>query len=179
MVNRDIEEIRTDRLDSRIHLSYDIASINVKGTMLRKKAKKPYPLLIVLIAAVVLSLPFVHLHPRLSHADDLGEHSHAGVIHTIFSSDSPSNPSSSVDGLNSGYSVELSRTAINLNLFSQRLLTETISKVLPAVWTSSDFFVSSPISIYTSLTRSNVLSPHSSWMGSLPFLRGPPFLAFS
>ena len=170
--------MRTDRLDSRRQLSYHCFLIDMKRTKLQKKAKNFYLFCVMLIAAAVLSLPFVHLHPRLTHADHFGEHSHATVLHTIFSSDNPNNPSTSVDGLNSHYSAELSRTAINLNLFSQRLPTETICNVLTAVWASSDFFLS-PISIYTSLIRSNVLSPHSSWMGSLPFLRGPPFLEFS
>ena len=75
---------------------------------------------VILLAALTLSLPFVHLHPRLTHADDLGEHIHSGVIHTIFSSEDASKPFSLADSLDSENSVELFRTAIDLNLFTQR-----------------------------------------------------------
>lgn len=129
---------------------------------------------IIFLAALTLSLPFIHLHPPLTHAGSFGEHSHDGVIHTIFSSDSAGNPSSSADGLDFENSAELFRTAINLNLSPQRLPTETISNGMTAVWVSFVFFLS-PIVIYTSLDRNNVLSLRSSWMGSLPSLRAPPF----
>src|SRR3989344_5518112 len=82
---------------------------------------------IIFLAALTLSLPFIHLHPRLTHADRFGEHSHDGVIHTIFSSDGAGNPSSSADDPDFETSAELFRAAINLNLFPPRLPTETIA----------------------------------------------------
>ena len=133
---------------------------------------------VIFFAALTLSLPFVHLHPSVTHADDLGEHSHSGVIHTIFSSEDESKPFPSADGLDSENSVELFRTEVDLNLFTQRPSTETISNGLTALGVSSDFFPS-PFAMSTTLVTNNVLSPPSFWMGSLPFLRGPPFLAFS
>ncbi len=45
------------------------------------------------LAVLVLSLPFSHVHPRVTHADPLGEHVHPSVIHSIFS------PSENEDGL--------------------------------------------------------------------------------
>ena len=146
--------------------------------MFRYKTTLFSSIFVIFLAALTLSLPFVHLHPRLTHADDFGEHSHAGVIHTIFSSEDASKLLSSVDGLDSESSVGLFQTTIDLDLFAQRPPTDTISNVLTIAWVSSDFFLS-PIAMSTTLIRSNVLSPPSSWMGSLPFLRGPPFLAFS
>ena len=147
--------------------------------MFRFKPAASFSISVIFLVALTLSLPFVHLHPRIAHADALGEHTHSGVIHTIFSSENASNLFSSVDGLDSESSVELFQTAIDLDLFAQRPSSDTISNVLTTAWVSSDFFLSSPIPIYTSPVRSNVLSPPSSWMGSLPFLRGPPFLVFS
>ena len=122
---------------------------------------------IIFLSVLTLSLPFVHLHPRVTHADDLGKHTHSGVIHTIFPSENASHPSSSADGLDSERSVELFRTAV------QRSPTGTVSNISTAVWASSEFFLS-PIAMYTSLLRSHVVSPRSSWMGSPPSSRAPP-----
>ena len=128
---------------------------------------------ITFLSVLTLSLPLVHLHPRVTHADDFGEHTHSGVIHTIFSSESASHPSSSADRLEAENSTGLSRPTIYLHLFAQRPPTETTSNVLTAVWASSEFFLS-PIAMYTSLMRSHVVSPRSSWMGSPPSSRAPP-----
>ena len=146
--------------------------------MFRFKTAASFSICVTFLAALTLSLPFVHLHPRIAHADDLGEHTHSGVIHTIFSSEYASKLLSSVDGLESESSVDLFQTTIDLDPFAQRPPTDTISNVLTIAWVSPDFFLS-PIAMSTTLIWSNVLSPPSSWMGSLPFLRGPPFLAFS
>jgi hypothetical protein len=145
--------------------------------MFRYKTTHFSSIFVIFLATLTLSLPFVHLHPRLTHADDLGEHTHSGVIHTIFSSEDTSKPLSSADSLNSESSVELFRTAIDLNLFTQRPSADTVSNVLTAAWVSSDFFLL-PVATSTTLIRNNVSPPPSSWAGFLPSLRAPPNHSF-
>ena len=125
----------------------------------------------VVLAALIIGLPFVHLHPRITHDDHSGLHAHNAVIHTVFSSVDAGGSVSHTDGHDSETSVELFRSAIDLNLFTKGSPTEFNAKTLTAVWVSPDL---SPIVIYSTLTIDRSLILLKSRTGFPRFVRGPP-----
>ena len=92
--------------------------------MSRNKSSAFYNLSTFLLASLVIVLPFIHFHPQVTHADQLEQHTHAGVIHTIFSPDGISSPSSSQDSIHPEISGEFSRITIAWKLLPQRFSTE-------------------------------------------------------
>ena len=125
----------------------------------------------VVLAALILGLPFVHLHPRITHDDPLGLHAHNAVIHTVFSTEDTAGSVSPADGHDSEASVELFRAAIDLNLFTKRSPTEFSGHALTAARKAPDL---SPIAIYSTLTTKHSLLLLVSRTGFPRFVRGPP-----
>ena len=125
----------------------------------------------VVLVALILGLPFVHLHPRIIHDDHSGLHTHTAVIHTVFSADGAGEAFPSVDDHDSETLVELFRTAIDLNLFTKRSPTEFSGHALTAARKAPDL---SPIAIYSTLTTKGSLLLFESKTVFPRFVRGPP-----
>ena len=95
--------------------------------MIRYKFSAFYFLSIFLLASFTLVVPFIHLHPQVTHADHSEQHTHAAVIHTIFSPDGMGYPASSQDSIHPENSEEFSRTTVDWSLFLKRFSTESVS----------------------------------------------------
>ena len=95
--------------------------------MIRDKSSPFYFLPIALLASLIIVLPFLHLHPQVTHVDHSEQHTHAAVIHTIFSPDGLGYPTSSPDSIHPENSGEFSRTTIGWDLFPLRFSTESVS----------------------------------------------------
>lgn len=135
-----------DRLDRPIPLFYDKQHMQLKADRSRVKKGTGFRFAVVWITAAILTLPFVHLHPRITHADRLGEHTHAGVIHTLFSLGDSDHPSHSPNGLNLEESPELLRASVNLNPILDRLVSLSGTGISAAAFSflESPFFARSP-----------------------------------
>ena len=129
------------------------------------------PFWAVALAALILGLPFVHSHPRTTHDDHSGLHTHTAVTHTVFSVESVDKAKSLTDDHDSETSVELFRTAIDLNVFTKRSPTEYNFDALTAARVSPDL---SSIVIYSALTTKRFLLPLESTTTFPRFVRGPP-----
>lgn len=95
--------------------------------MIRNKSSVFCKLTSFLFASLIIVLPFIHLHPQLTHSVNSEQHTHAGVIHTIFSPDGMGYPTSSQDSIQPEISGEFSRITIGWNLFPQRFSTQAVS----------------------------------------------------
>ena len=112
--------------------------------MIRDKSPVFYFLSVFLLASLIIVVPFLHLHPQVTHADHSEQHTHAGVMHTIFSPDGMGYPTSSQDSIQPEILGEFSRTTIRWNLFPQRFSTEPVSggddtpsALLTSIWPRS------------------------------------------
>lgn len=133
---------------------------------------------VVFLVALTIGVPFIHLHPQVTHAAHLGEHTHAAVIHTFFSSEGSGNPTYSIDSIGTENSEEFSGVTIDWPLVPQRFSA-------PLGLGGTDAPIVSVISILPHPAKdialrgdvAGVLLP-SSWVGTPLSSRAPPFLPF-
>ena len=146
--------------------------------MSRKKFYFFYTVQALFFASLILALPFIHLHPELTHSDNIDEHTHPAIVHTLFSPEDVSSHPDSEGGIHFESSVELSRSTIAWNLFPQRFSSEPISG-----GSSSAVVSYLPFPLYA--PESTVLAPEGrpapplSRVGSPPPSRAPPHPFFS
>src|SRR3989304_5627490 len=108
---------------------------------------------VIFIAILTLSLPFVHVHPQLTHADPGGEHTHSAVVHTLFSPEADSSPTVPGNGIQSEDLDELFRAAFDLDLVSERFTNQPAPKGPDSADASSEPF-RTPISKSNRLLKS-------------------------
>jgi len=133
---------------------------------------------VIFIAVLTLSLPFVHVHPQLTHADPAGEHTHPAVVHTLFSPETGGSPAVPSNGIQSEDLDELFRAAIDLDLVSERFTKSLAPKGPDSVGAFSE-------PARTSIAKSNRLLKSPSVVLSSPpagsslSVRAPPRHSFS
>lgn len=133
---------------------------------------------VIFIAVLTLSLPFVHVHPQLIHADPAGEHTHLAVVHTLFSPEADSRPAVPSNGIQSEDLDELFRAAIDLDLVSERFTNPPAPKGPDSAGASSEPF-RTPIAKSNRLLKSSSVALSSSPAGSALSVRAPPRHSFS
>ena len=133
---------------------------------------------VIFIAVLTLSLPFVHVHPRLTHADPAGGHIHPAVVHTLYSPEADGGPAVPSNGIQSEDLDELFRAAINLDLVSERLTNPPAPKGPDSAGASSEPFRTPIVKSNHWLKSPSVVLP-SSPAGSLLSVRAPPRHSFS
>ncbi len=133
---------------------------------------------VIFIAVLTLSLPFVHVHPQLTHADPAGEHTHPAVMHTLFSPEADGSPAVPSNGIQSEGSDELFRAAIALDLVSERFTNPPAPKGPDSAGASSEPF-RTPIVKSNRLLKSLSATLPSSPTHSPVSLRAPPRHSFS
>jgi hypothetical protein len=146
--------------------------------MIRCRSSVFYLLSIVFLALLSIGMPFIHLHPQVTHADHSGEHTHVAVIHTLFSPEGLGDPAASQYSSDPENSEEFLRTAIGYPLYPQRLSTESISG-----GTDPSLISLTPILLHASegapLRGDADFPKPSSWVGTPSPSRAPPVPPFS
>lgn len=133
---------------------------------------------IVFIAVLTLSLPFVHVHPQLTHTDQAGEHTHPMVLHILFSPEADSSPAVPSNGIQSEDLNGLFRAAIDLDLVSERSTNPPAPKGPDSEGASSEPF-RTPIEKSNYWLKSPPVVLPSSPAGSPLSVRAPPRHSFS
>jgi hypothetical protein len=146
--------------------------------MIRYRLSAFYFLSIVLLASLTIVLPFIHLHPQVIHTDHSEQHTHAAVIHTIFSSDGMGYPTSSQDSIHPENSEEFSRSTIGWSFFPQRFSTESVSGGVDAPLVSLTSIWPRAVKGIALQRGPGFLRP-SSWVSTPSSSRAPPFPSFS
>ena len=142
--------------------------------MIRDKSSVFYFLSIVLLASLTVVVPFIHLHPQVTHEDHSEQHTHAAVIHTIFSPDGMAYPTSSQDSIHPENSEEFSRTTAGWSLFLKRFSAESVSDGVDAPLVSLT-------SIWPHAVKGVALQRDKGFLRPLPWVstpsssRAPPF----
>ena len=133
---------------------------------------------VIFIAVLTLSLPFVHVHPQLTHADPAGEHTHPAVVHTLFSPDADGSPAVPSNDIQSEDLDELFRATIDLDLVSERFTNPPAPKGSDSAGASSEPFRTPIVKsdrLLKSFSATLPLSPADSPLS----VRAPPRHSFS
>jgi len=163
---------RFDCLTRKMPIPYnDLRRMSVSGS--RYKSFKVVRVLIIFLSVLTISLPFVHLHPPLTHADDRGEHTHSAVAHTIFSPDGGSAPFSPRNSIHSEDSGTQSEMMMTWRLSTHRSSASFIYAGSPVLWLS---FPSNLSHLpQEAAVAGDADSPlHSAWIGPILSSRAPP-----
>ncbi|HEX9759087.1 MAG TPA: hypothetical protein VGB26_15030 [Nitrospiria bacterium] len=129
--------------------------------------------LVLVLGLLIISLPFFHLHLPITHFDHHGEHSHSGVVHSIFIQDGVDHTPSPIHDTNPERTEGLLRTTITWNLPSNSFSPALMQAGSNFLWTvSASPGLYTPID--TSITGDSNYSSVLHWRGPTPSSRAPP-----